>query len=315
VKVLLTGATGFVGTALRAALKARSIPYRSVTHQIALRESRGEAVSVGSIDGATEWSAAVTGVSSVVHLAARVHVMRETLPDALAAFRSVNTQGTERLARAAVRAGARRFIYVSSIKVNGESTSGRPFSRSDPPGPVDPYGISKWEAELALARVARETGLEVVVVRPPLVYGPGVRGNFLRLLKLARLGFPTPVGSANNLRSLVFVRSLADVLVTCIQHPAAAGQTFLVSDGEDLSTPALFTKLARALGKRPWLVPVPVGLLRAIAGVARRSAEFQRLFGSLQVDSTPLLTELGWRPPHTVDQGILETASWYCGRS
>ena len=308
-KVLVTGAAGFVGSALRKALRTRGIAQRAATRRAALEGL--ESVSVGDIDGTTDWSAAVSGISAVVHLAARVHVMRETASDALSEFRRVNTHGTERLARAAATAKVRRLVYVSSIKVHGEVTEARPFSRSDAASPRDPYGVSKWEAELALARVARETGLEVVIVRPPLVYGAGVRGNFLRLLQLVRLGIPLPFGSAHNLRSLIFVRNLADALVICVEHPLAAGQTFLASDGEDLSTADLCSRLGRALGRAPRLLPVPVAVLRPIAALAHRDAEFQRLFGSLQVDATPLRIELGWRPPYTVDQGIAETAAWF----
>jgi nucleoside-diphosphate-sugar epimerase len=312
--VLVTGATGFVGTALRDALRAGNVAHRAAARRPALNGLIDDTITVGEIRGTTDWSAALSGMSAVVHLAARVHVMKETASDALAEFRRVNTEGTEHLARAAAKAGVRRFVYVSSIKVNGEVTHGRPFSPADAGSPVDPYGVSKWEAEVALARVASETGLEVVVVRPPLVYGANVRGNFLRLLKLARLGLPLPFGAARNLRSLVFVRNLADALVRCIEHPKAVGQTYLVSDGEDLSTAELCRRLSRALGKTPRLLPVPTGVLKSVAAVAHRDAEFQRLFGSLQVDSSSLRAQLEWQPPFTVDQGIAETAAWFRGR-
>lgn len=312
--VLVTGATGFVGMAVRDALKGRGVAHRSATRGTPVRGAVGDVVTIAAIDGATDWTAAVSGMKAVVHLAARVHVMREASADPLAEFRRVNTDGTVQLARSAARAGVRRFVYVSSIKVNGEATLGRPFSPADPANPVDPYGVSKWEAERALARLAAETGLEVVVVRPPLVYGAGVRGNFLRLLQLAQLGVPLPFGSARNLRSLVFVRNLADALVTCVEHPAAPGQTFLVSDGLDLSTADLCRRLGRALGRTPRVFPAPVTVLRAVATLARRGAEFQRLFGSLQVDSSALRATLGWQPPYTVDQGLAETAAWFRGR-
>lgn len=233
-RVLVTGGTGFIGTAVRDALSERGVAQRLALRAKPAETKLGDAVVVGEIHQSTDWRAALSGVSAVVHLAARVHVMHETTADPASEFRRVNTQGTEHLARAAASAGVRRLVFVSSVKVNGESTDGRPFSPSDAPHPGDPYGVSKWEAEQALARVARDTGLEIVVVRPPLVYGPHVRGNFLRLMKLVQSGIPLPFGSARNLRSLVFVRNLADALVTCVHHAGAAGRTFLVSDGEDI---------------------------------------------------------------------------------
>jgi UDP-glucose 4-epimerase len=311
--ILVTGASGFVGSAVLVALRARGLRLRAATRS-ARRRPPDDAVVVGEIDGATDWSHALGGISTVIHLAARVHVMRETASDALAEFRRVNTQGTEHLARAALAAGVRRLVYVSSIKVNGEATLGRPFTPENAPNPLDPYGVSKWEAEVLLARVAKETGLEVVVVRPPLVYGPTVRGNFLRLLQLVRSGLPLPFGAARNLRSLVFIDNLADALAFCAIHPRAPGRTFLVSDGEDLSTADLCRRLARALHRTSRLVTVPSIVLRAAAHVARRSAEYQRLFGSLQVDSTALRTELGWSPPNSVDQGLTATAAWFASR-
>jgi nucleoside-diphosphate-sugar epimerase len=268
-------------------------------------------VQVGDIHGSTDWGPALDGITTVIHLAARVHVMHETAADALSEFRRVNTAGTERLARAAAAAGAHRFVYVSSIKVNGEATTDRPFTGSDPADPKDPYGISKHEAEQALWSVAAETGLDVVVVRPPLVYGPGVRGNFLRLLQLVRSGLPLPFGSANNRRSLVYVGNLADALLVCAVHPNAPGKTFLASDGDDLSTANLCRRIALALDRRPRLVPVPLRILASAAALAKRTPEYQRLFGSLQVDSSPLRTELGWAPPFTVNQGLHDTATWF----
>ncbi len=312
-RVLVTGGTGFIGTAVRDALSERGVAQRLALRAKPAETKLGDAVVVGEIHRSTDWRAALSGVSAVVHLAARVHVMHETTADPASEFRRVNTQGTEHLARAAASAGVRRLVFVSSVKVNGESTDGRPFSPSDAPHPGDPYGVSKWEAEQALARVARDTGLEIVVVRPPLVYGPHVRGNFLRLMKLVRSGIPLPFGSARNLRSLVFVRNLADALVTCVHHAGAAGRTFLVSDGEDLSTAELCVRLSRALGRTPRLVRVPTALIAPVASFARRSAEFDRLFGSLRVDSGALRSALGWRPPFTVDEGLAQTAAWFRG--
>ncbi len=310
--LLLTGASGFVGAATRAALLRQGHTLRLAVRRTPVVAAPGETcVPVGDLDDWTEWADALTGVQAVVHLAARVHVMNETAADALSEFRRINTAGTERLARAAASAGARRLVYVSSVKVNGESTDARPFTRDDRPAPRDPYGVSKWEAEQALARVGRETGLEVVVVRPPLVYGPGVRGNFLRLLNLARLGLPLPFGAATNRRSLVYVKNLAGLLATAATHPAAAGKVYLAGDGDDLSTAELCARLARDLGKTPRLLPVPVALLRVAASLAGRTAEYQRLFGSLQVDITPATAEIGWTPPFTVGEGLRDTCEWF----
>jgi nucleoside-diphosphate-sugar epimerase len=309
--VLVTGATGFVGSAVRASLRARGQSYRSATRNTGVLAAGEDKVPIRDLSGATDWTGALDGVSTVVHLAARVHVRHETAADALSEFRRVNTSGTERLARAAASAGARRFVFVSSIKVNGESTTGRPFDRADRRRPLDPYGVSKSEAEVALFRVADETGLEIVVVRPPLVYGPNVGGNFLRLLKLVHSGLPLPFGAARNLRSLVFVDNLADLLVTCAFHPRAAGQTFLASDGEDISTADLCSRLARALKKDSRLVPLPLAAVRGGARLIGRLPEYERLFGSLQVDSNAQRVELGWSPPHTVDQGLAATAAWF----
>lgn len=313
-KILLTGGSGFVGTAVREALTARGVSHRVAVRRLVVGDSHLDATAIGEIDGATNWRTALEGVSVIIHLAARVHVMRETALDGLAEFRRVNVRGTENLARAAASVGARRLIYVSSIKVNGEATSDRPFTATDPPHPEGPYGISKWEAEQALARLATETGLEVVVVRPPLVYGAGVRGNFLRLMKLAALGIPLPFGAVRNLRSLVFVRNLADALVACARASAAANRTFLVSDGEDLSTADVCARLSRSLGRTPRLFPVPRALASALAGLAGREPEARRLFGSLQVDASPIRRELGWAPPYTVDQGFAEMAAWFRAR-
>lgn len=221
--ILVTGANGFLGSALSQTLAARGYEHKKV-----VRRARLDAISVGNIDDQTAWGDALSDVSMVVHLAARVHVMHDTVTDPLAEFRKVNVLGTEQLARAAARAGVRRFIYVSSIKVNGESTNAHSdaFAEKNAPNPQDPYGVSKWEAEQALHRVAHKTGLEVVIVRPPLVYGPGVGANFLRLLRFVHKGVPLPFGAINNQRSLVYVGNLVDAIITCLEHPAATGQTW-----------------------------------------------------------------------------------------
>jgi nucleoside-diphosphate-sugar epimerase len=237
--------------------------------------------------------------------------MREKSADPLAEFRRVNAAGTRRLAESAAQAGVRRFVYVSSIKVNGERTGNRPFTEADPPGPEDAYAQSKYEAEMALREIAARTGMEVVIVRPPLVYGPGVKGNFRTLLRVVRMGLPLPLASCDNRRSLVGLSNLADLLALCVTHPAAAGETFLAADGEDLSTPELLRRTGRALGRPARLFPVPPALLRAGARMFGRAGAGERLCGSLQVDISRARRILGWNPPSTVDEELARTAQWY----
>jgi nucleoside-diphosphate-sugar epimerase len=263
---------------------------------------------VGDLDSQTDWNAALAGVDSVVHLAARVHVMHETERDPLAVFRQVNTYGTERLASQAAAAGVRRLVYVSTIKVNGEETVEAPFSERDPPQPGDAYATSKWEAEQVLMRVSKSTGMEVVIVRPPLVYGPGVRGNFLGLMRLIDKGVPLPVGSCHNRRSLLGLDNFVDFLAACVDHPAAVGEIFVLSDGEDLSTPDLIRRLAAAMGRPARLLPIRSSLLRLAARMVGRPGIYRRLCGSLQVDSSHARRMLGWVPPQTVDAGLAVTA-------
>jgi nucleoside-diphosphate-sugar epimerase len=310
VRVLVTGATGFVGQRLVPVLRTRGHWVR-----VALRNARvgrpdaDDAVVVGNLGPSTDWSAAVAGMDAVIHLAARVHVMRDEAADPLSEFRRVNVECTGSLARAAAAAQVRRLVFVSSIKVNGEATHGRPFTVGDDPDPQDPYGVSKSEAESLLRVVEQDLGLEVVVVRPPLVYGPGVKANFMRLMKLSVRGFPLPLAAIDNRRSMVFVGNLAEALATCIEHPAAGGRTFLVSDGDDLSTPELVRRLAAASGSRARLFPVPSGLLRLFATLLGRGAEIDRLVGSLVVDDSSIRDLLGWRPPYSVDAGLRETVA------
>ena len=262
----------------------------------------------------SETRQALQGVGAIVHLAARVHVMTDPASDPLREFRQINTGWTERLARAAASQGIHRFVYLSSIKVNGEQ-SGIPFTEEDFPKPQDPYGISKWEAEQALSRVSSQTGMETVVVRSPLVYGPGVGGNFLQLLNILRRGVPLPLACVHNLRSLVYRGNLVDALVRCVRDARAVGQTYLVSDGEDLSTPDLIRRLGKALGLAVHLWPLPLSVLRWVGQVAGKQAMIDRLLGSLQVDSSKIRRELDWHPPFSVDRGLAETSAWYGGRS
>lgn len=311
-KFLITGANGFIGKPLCAELLRRGQSVRVAVRSANTPADDVEAVAVGQIDGATDWTDALRGVEVVIHLAARAHVMKDTAANPLAEFLTVNLDGTENLARQAASAGVKRLVYVSSVKVNGEHTDGiRPFAEVDRPAPQDPYGNSKWQAEQALHRVAEETGLEVVVVRPPLVYGPGVKGNFISLLAAIDRGIPLPLAGADNARSLVYVGNLMDALIACAIHSAAVGQTYLVSDGEAVSTATLAKKIVQALGRNSRLFYFPPVLLRAVAVLLGRSAQVDRLFGSLRVSDEKIRRQLGWASPYTLEQGLRATADWY----
>jgi nucleoside-diphosphate-sugar epimerase len=307
--VLVTGATGFVGKALLTRLDRDSVRYVAAKRKVRDMSSCALTVEVGEISSQTSWRGSLVGVSTVVHLAARVHVMRDKVVDPLAAFREVNTLGTLNLARQAAEAGVKRFVFVSSIKVNGEATElGSPFTADDVPAPLDPYGISKMEAEQGLLSLSKETGLEVVIIRPPLVYGPGVKANFAAMMRWLKRGVPLPLGAIYNQRSLVALDNLVDLMVTCVMHPAASGQVFLVSDGEDVSTTELLRRMGQALGCTARLIPVPVGLLKVAAAMVGKRDLAQRLCGSLQVDIKKTHQLLGWRPPLTLDQGLKKAA-------
>lgn len=305
--MLLTGATGFVGRAVLDVLVARSAA--GVT-AVARRETPLPAgvrfCRIDQMGPATDWSDALKGCEAVIHLAARVHVMRDGSEDPLAEYRKVNVAGTMRLAESAAMAGVKRFVFISSIKVNGERTRpGQSFSEADPPAPVDPYGISKAEAEAQLMSLASSAGMEVVVIRPPLVYGPGVKANFLTMTRWLSRGIPLPLGAVReNRRSLVGLDNLIDLILECLHHPAAANQVFLAGDGEDLSTTDLLRRTAAALGVRARLIPVPVPMLIAGAGLLGRRDVVERLCGSLQVDISKARRVLAWRPPVTVDEGL-----------
>jgi nucleoside-diphosphate-sugar epimerase len=304
--VLVTGANGFVGSALCRRLLQDGTPVRAAVRSPEACSGGVSVVEVAGLAADTDWSPALQDVEQVVHLAARVHVMQEYAGDPLAQYRRVNVEGTVRLARQAAAAGVRRFVFLSSIKVNGESTQlGHAFTADDVPMPEDPYGVSKLEAEWALHEVARQTGMELVIVRPPLVYGPGVKANFGQMMRVLSRGWPLPLGAVtDNRRSLVALGNLVDLIVTCLHHPNAANQTFLVSDGEDLSTAGLLRRLGDALGRPARLVPVPVGLLKLGFALMGRPGLHQRLCGSLQVDMVKTRQLLGWEPPLTVDEGL-----------
>lgn len=311
--VLLTGANGFIGQHLGAFLIRKGHQVVAATRHkcAALDYVPTRSVVVGEIEAATDWSAALEGVEVIIHLAARVHVMQQQAADTLAAFRQVNTAGTLQLAEQAAEAGAKRFVYLSSIKVNGESTTSRPFTENDLTAPMDPYAQSKWEAEQQLLALAADTGLEVSIIRPPLVYGPGVRSNFLRLLGLAAKAWPLPLASIHNRRSMVGIQNLCSLLEVCIQHPDAGGEVFLISDDQDISTPQLLRMLAAAMECPCRLMPFPPSILAGISKLLGQDAVWSRLAGSLQVDISKARYKLGWQPVMSLEQGLAETAAWY----
>lgn len=306
-KVLVTGAAGFVGRALCQVLDAAG--YVVVA---AVRRGSGlpNEVVVGDIGPATDWRDALAGCDAVVHLAARVHMMHDSGSHALAAYRRTNAEATLNLARQAVQAGVKRFVFASTVKVNGEGRDA-PYRETDAPAPEDAYAISKWEAEQGLHALAGETGLEVVILRPPLVYGPGVKANFQRLIEVVQRGWPLPLGGVRNRRSLLYLGNFVDAIRLCIEHPAAAGQTFLLDDGEPVSTPELIRRLAHAMGRPARLLPVPPRLLEVAGMLVGKRAAVARLIGSLHVDSTAIRARLGWTPPFSLQQGLdLTAAGW-----
>jgi nucleoside-diphosphate-sugar epimerase len=305
--VAVTGADGFVGRALCSLLEAHGVSVRRLQ-----RASGGDkrAFAVGDIGPDTDWSAALQGIHDVVHLAARVHVMRDTTGDPLAEYRRVNVEGTRTLARAAVTAGVARLVFLSSIKVNGESTR-LPFTEDDAPAPQDSYGVSKWEAEQALTQVARGSAMQWVILRPPLLYGPGVAANFLRLMHAVARGLPLPLATIDNRRSLLYLGNLVDAIRVCLSEPGAGDRLFLLSDGDDVSSAQLVRRLAAALQVRARLLRVPVAWLRMAGSIIGKSAAVERLVGSLQVDSSRFRAALGWSPPFSLEQGLAETARWY----
>ncbi|MGV8934025.1 MAG: UDP-glucose 4-epimerase family protein [Gallionellaceae bacterium] len=311
-KVLVTGANGFVGRTLLERLNAM----RGVTATGSLRRAGNIShvpapfVAVGEMTVQTDWSMALVDVQAVVHTAARVHVMADTATNPLNEFRRVNVDATLNLARQAAGAGVRRFVYVSSIKVNGESTPlGSPFRADDPPAPLDAYGISKMEAEQGFRKLAAQTGMEVVIIRPPLVYGPGVKANFAAMMRGLQRGVPLPLGAIYNQRSLVALDNLVDLIVVCLTQPAAANQTFLVSDGEDVSTTELLHRMGQAMGRPARLIPVPASWLKLAAAMVGKRDVAQRLCSSLQVDIEKTRRLLGWTPPLTLDQGLKKAAA------
>ncbi|HDQ40610.1 MAG TPA: NAD-dependent epimerase/dehydratase family protein [Desulfonatronum sp.] len=303
-KILVSGANGFVGRALCPVLRGQGHAVRE-----AVRAGEGDnVVAVGDIHGKTDWSEALKGVDVVVHLAGRAHVLREHGP-ALDVFRRVNLEGTENLARQAAAHGARRLVFVSSIKVNGEETYGRAFTENDPPHPEDPYGISKWEAEQTLAEISAATSLEATILRPPLVHGPGVKGNLLRLLEAVHQNRTFPLGAVQNRRSLLGLDNLCAALDICVRHPKTG--TYLIADDEAVSSPDLVRVLAKAMGRQARMLSVPLPFMELAAKVLKRRSEFRRLTGSLEVNAVRIQEELGWTPIKRLDQGLEEMALWY----
>lgn len=310
-KVLVTGVSGFVGSATCVRLVTQGMDVVGTVRQLPTQPLPGvDYRIVSDLNGDTDWRQALTGVGAIIHCAGRVHVMRETAADPLVAFRAANVAGTEQLARQAAVAKVRRFIFLSSVKVNGEGGSVA-YCETDPPAPQDSYGISKYEAELGLREIAVETGMEMVMVRSPLIYGPGVKANFLALMRALARGIPLPLGAIHNRRSMVALDNVVDLIVTCIQHPAAVNETFLVSDGEDLSTTELIHRLACAMYRPARLVPVPATVLITGLMLLGKREMARRLCGTLQVDITKVRKVLGWIPPVSVDEGLRRTAAHY----
>lgn len=309
-KVLVTGASGFLGYQLSVALIEKCYKVTAAARRIDKVNFDTSTFQIVDLSGKTDWSKALVDVDVVIHCAARVHIMNDSSENPLKECRKVNTFGTLNLARQAMQAGAKRFIFISTIKVNGESTKkGQSFSEADHPVPQDPYGVSKYEAEQGLLKISQETGLEVVIIRPPLVYGPGVKANFLNMMKWVSKGIPLPLGAVVNQRSFVALDNLVDLICVCIAHPNAKNQVFLAGDGNDVSTTELLQLMAKALGRSSRLVPVPMRLLRLCAKLIGKSDVALRLCGSLTVDISKAQTLLGWVPPITVEQGLQKVAN------
>lgn len=311
---MITGINGFIGRALGTDLMRHKYEVvgtvRSKEKALYFPEGRIEVFSVGELNRRTNWHDALFGVDTIVHLAARVHIMNDYEKDPLALYREANVAGTENLVRQAAQSGAKRFIYLSSIKVYGEERD-ITYTEDDVPDPKDYYGKSKWEAEQLLQEIASETGIEVVIIRPPIVYGPGVKANFLHLLNLVEKKIPLPFENINNLRSFIALDNLSDFLVRCLEHPSAPGEIFLVSDGEDLSTPELIRRIAKHMRRSVYLFPFSQSLLRIAGSLIGKEEEINRLCGSLKIGSDKARTVLGWIPPFSVDDALSKTTSWY----
>ena len=315
-KALITGGSGFIGAALLERLgREAGFELRAAVRRPVLEPAAGVTyVRVDELGPNTAWEEALGDREVVIHTAARVHVMNDAAVDPLAEYRRTNVEGTLGLARQAVAAGVRRFVFLSSIKVNGEGTPlGQPYRADDRPAPADPYGVSKHEAENGLRQLLRGTGTELVVIRPVLVYGPSVKANFLTMMRWVHRGLPLPFANVPNKRSLVALDNLVDLILACCVHPAASDQTFLAADGEDLSTTELLTRIGAALNRPARLFPVPISVMRGAASLVGRRDIAHRLFGSLQVDVSKACDRLGWAPPVSVDDALRKTARHYLG--
>ncbi len=308
-RILITGATGFVGSRLLLKLKDKGHFCRAAVRRASSSvDVQTDSVIVGEIDAQTDWSQAVKDIDVVVHLAARVHIMNDQVENPLLEFRKINLEGTRSLAEAAIKAGAKRFVYISSIKVNGEATYALPFTSQDSPSPSDPYAIAKWEAERALQELSQESGLEVVIIRPTLVYGPGVKANFLNLVKLVRKRIPLPLAGIKNKRNLVALDNLVDLIVTCCEHPDAGGHVFLAADDEAVSTAELVTNIAKSFGQRSPVFFFPPMLMAWACRLLGKQAIWNRLAGSLQVDNSEAKKIMGWQPVTSMDEELKRIA-------
>jgi nucleoside-diphosphate-sugar epimerase len=311
-RVLVSGANGFIGREVCRTLSREGFLVLCAGRRREIVQQEGfEYVQVGDIGPETDWSKALDGISAVVHLAARVHKMEDAGEEASIRYELVNTLGTVHLAEASLKAKVTRFLFLSTVKVSGEETFDTPFSEDAPPHPQDAYAISKWKAEQGIREIGRRDGLEAVIIRPPLAYGPGVRANFLRLMRLVDRAIPLPLGAVKNRRSLVGLQNLAFFIVSCLRRPEAAGNTFFVRDDEDISTAGLVRRMAQALGRRPRLIPAPVSVLKFAAGLAGKGGAVRRLTGSLQVDDRKARELLGWSPLFSMDEEMARTAQWY----
>lgn len=310
--IAVTGATGFIGSALTKHLHKQGHSITAAVHRTTYcLPSDIQQTPVGDLLPDTDWTPALYHAETIIHLAARAHILKDQATSPLTAFRNTNTYATLNLAQQAAKAGIRRFIFISSIGVNGNQTYTKPFTADDLPTPAEPYAISKHEAEIGLRQIAAATGMEVVIIRPPLVYGANAKGTFNQLMKTLARGTPLPLGSIANQRSLVALTNLIDLIITCIDHPAAANQTFLVSDGEDLSTTELIKRLSLALGKPARLMPLPQKLLKTTLNLIGKHHIVQRLCGNLQIDMTKTCEILNWKPPVSVDTALYQTAQAY----
>ena len=314
-KALVTGATGFVGRALVPVLKAAGMDVFCSTREPSAAIDGCSMRVVGELGPETDWSGALKDIDLVVHLAARVHVMNETSADPLAENMRINTEGTARLARQAAGAGVSRFLFLSTVKAQGENTTGSAFQETDTPDPQDPYGIAKLKAEEGLSGIGAETGMEIVILRPPLVYGPGVGGNFLSLLRLCTKGLPLPLGAVHNRRDLIFVGNLAHAIKTALTHHGAAGKTYFVRDGEGISTTELIRRLCVALDAPTRLLPFPAYLMRLAGQITGNKAVVSRILESLEIDDTAIRQDLDWTPPYNMLQGLSQTAEWFKART